>query len=167
MSDPASWDAAGDPADSTHPATAVIASPTDTGAHSPARGAPSAQAAPAAPASQTSSVREYGLWAVIAGLVVLAGLDAVVLAIFHSNINSAVGLIGTISTPIVAMVSAYFGIKVGAQTSAVHAAASEQARKKSSEQARKKSSDQALAFLGQLTPEQARPVLQKLGIPTG
>jgi hypothetical protein len=109
------------------------------------------------PGNGTVSAREYGLYAVIAGLVVLAALDAAALAAFHSNINTAVGVIAAISSPIVAMVSAYFGIKVGAQSGSAHTALSEQARKRSE--------TEAMAFLGQLTPEQAKPVLKKLGIP--
>lgn len=114
-------------------------------------------AAPPGPENGATSAREYGLYAVIAGLVALAALDGAAIAVFHSNMNSAVGVIGALSSPIVAMVSAYFGIKVGAQSSSANTAASEQARNRSQ--------NQTMALLGQMTPEQAGPVLKKLGIP--
>lgn len=133
----------------TQPASAAVAPTSQTRRD--------ASPATPGPGNGTASGREYGLYAVVAGLVVLAALDAAALAVFHGNINSAVGVIGALSSPIVAMVSAYFGIKVGAQSGSAHAATSEQASRRSE--------TQAMAFLGQLTPEQAKPVLEKLGIP--
>jgi len=106
----------------------------------------------------TEPTREYGLYAVIAGLVVLAALDAAALAVFHSNVNGAVGVIGALSSPIVAMISAYFGVKVGTQSGA--------ASSKAAEAARSKAENEAKALLAQMAPEQARPLLRNLGIPT-
>jgi hypothetical protein len=142
----------------TSPATAQAANDTQPAGATVAPALQPREASPRAPApgNGTASVREYGLYAMIAGLVVLAALDAAALGVFHSNINSAVGVIGALSSPIVAMVSAYFGIKVGAQSGSARAATSEQSSRTSA--------NQAMAFLGQLTPEQAKPVLEKLGI---
>jgi hypothetical protein len=55
------------------------------------------------------------------------------------------------------MVSAYFGIKVGTQSGTASTAAAEEARKRSDAETK--------ALLGQMAPEDAKPVLQKLGIP--
>jgi hypothetical protein len=88
---------------------------------------------------------------------VLGALDGAALAVFHSSISNAVGVIGALSSPIVAMVSAYFGIKVGAQSGA--------ASSKAAETVRKNSENETKALLAQMTPGQARPVLRKLGIP--
>src|SRR5215469_17283969 len=69
--------------------------------------------------------REYGLYAIAVGLLVLAGLDSAALAILSHNVNGAVAVIGAISAPVVAMVSAYFGMKVGARSGSASVAAAD------------------------------------------
>jgi hypothetical protein len=91
---------------------------------------------------------EYGLYAVLACLVVL---------IFNHNISDAVAVLGAISSPIVAMVSAYFGVKVGARTATSDAAAAADARLQAERATQ--------SLLGHMTPEEAKPLMRQLGIP--
>jgi hypothetical protein len=100
---------------------------------------------------------EYGLYAMLAGLLILAGLDSAALAAFSGNINGAVAVIGTISAPVVAMVSAYFGMKVGAQSGSASAAAAGKARQQAETEVK--------SLLGHMAPDQAVPVMRTLGIP--
>jgi hypothetical protein len=111
----------------------------------------------AAAAAPAGNEREYGLWAIVAGLLVLAGLDSAALAILGHNVNGAVAVIGAISAPIVAMVSAYFGIKVGARSGSARAAAADKARQQAETQVK--------SLLGHMAPDRAIPVMRKLGIP--
>lgn len=113
---------------------------------------PSAQAA----AKPAANEREYGLYAIVAGMVAIAGLDAAALAVFSHNVNGAVAVIGAISAPVVAMVSAYFGVKLGARSGASHAAAADKARQKAETEVK--------SLLGHMAPEQAIPVMRALGI---
>jgi uncharacterized small protein (DUF1192 family) len=88
---------------------------------------------------------EYGLIAVISGLVVLAVLDIVAIVAFHGDgAERVVGLIGAISTPIGAIVAAYFGIKAGTQAGETGRADAERARRQASRQ--------AIAFAAALDP---------------
>lgn len=116
-----------------------------------------AGAARAGQAQPTGTEPDHGLYAVLACLLVLAVLDGAALAIFHDNMSNAVAVIGAISSPIVAMVSAYFGIKVGARAGSAAAAAAGEARQQAENEAK--------SLLGHMTPEQAKPLMEKLGIP--
>ena len=78
-----------------------------------------------AAAEPAGNEREYGLYAVAAGLLVLVGFDGAALAVLSHNINGAVAVIGAISAPVVAMVSAYFGIKASGRSGSASAAAAE------------------------------------------
>jgi hypothetical protein len=100
---------------------------------------------------------EHGLYAVLACLLVLGTLDGAALAIFRDNMSNAVAVIGAISSPIVAMVSAYFGIKVGARAGSAAAAAAGEARQQAENEAK--------SLLGHMSPEEAKPLMQRLGIP--
>lgn len=100
---------------------------------------------------------EYGLYAVLACLVVLAALDGMAVLIFNHNISDAVAVLGAISSPIVAMVSAYFGVKVGARTATSDAAAAADARLQAERATQ--------SLLGHMTPEEAKPLMRQLGIP--
>src|SRR5215472_12537607 len=77
---------------------------------------------------RTRGEPEYGFIAIVAGMVVLAGLDTAALAVLSHNVNGAVAVIGAISSPVVALVSAYFGIKVGAKSGSATAEAANEAR---------------------------------------
>jgi hypothetical protein len=98
-----------------------------------------------------------GLYAVWAGLAALVLLNGAALWAFHNDGGNAVAAVGAISSPIVAMVSAYFGIKVGTQTGAASAAAADQARTQADNQVK--------SMLGQLDPAKAAPIMRSLGIP--
>lgn len=100
---------------------------------------------------------EYALYAMLAGLLILAGLDSAALAAFSGNISGAVAVIGAISAPVVAMVSAYFGMKVGAQSGSASAAAAGKARQQAETEVK--------SLLGHMAPDQAVPVMRTLGIP--
>lgn len=101
--------------------------------------------------------REYGLYAILAGLLILASLDGAALAAFSGNIDGVVAVIGAISAPVVAMVSAYFGMKVGAQSGSASAAAAGKARLQAETEVK--------SLLGHMAPDQAVPVMRTLGIP--
>jgi hypothetical protein len=112
---------------------------------------------PAGQRQRTFTEPDHGLYAVLACLLVLGTLDGAALVMFSGNMGNAVAVIGAISSPIVAMVSAYFGIKVGVRTgTAVAAAASE---------ARRKAENEAKSMLGHMSPDQAKPLMRRLGIP--
>jgi hypothetical protein len=100
---------------------------------------------------------EYGLYAVLACLVVLAALDGTAVLVFSHHISDAVAVMGAISSPIVAMVSAYFGVKVGARTGTSEAAAAADARLQAERATQ--------SLLGHMTPEEAKPLMRQLGIP--
>jgi hypothetical protein len=100
---------------------------------------------------------EYGLYAVLACLLVLAALDGMAVLIFSRKISDAVAVLGAISSPIVAMVSAYFGVKVGARTGTSDAMAAADARRQAELAAK--------SLLGHMTPEEAKPLMRELGIP--
>jgi hypothetical protein len=97
---------------------------------------------------------EYGLIAVISGLVVLAILDIVAIIAFHSDgADRVVGLIGAISTPIGAIVAAYFGIKAGTQAGETGRADAERARRQASRQ--------AVAFAAALDPVRGPEIVRR------
>jgi hypothetical protein len=123
-------------------------------------GGPSAAAA----AGPAVNEREYGLYAIVAGLLVLVGLDGAALAVLSHNVNGAVAVIGAVSAPVVAMVSAYFGIKVGGRSGSASAAAADRARQ-GADHARQQAETAVTSLLGHMTPDQAIPVMRKLGIP--
>ena len=100
---------------------------------------------------------EYGLYAILAGMLLLGGLDSAALAVLGGNISGAVAVIGAISTPVVAMVSAYFGMKAGAQSGSDTAAAAGKARQQAETEVK--------SLLGHMAPDQAVPVMRTLGIP--
>jgi len=131
--------------------TGVAAAPTD--------GSPADAAAEPA-----GNEREYGLYAIAAGLLVLVGLDSAALAVLSHNVNGAVAVMGAISAPVVAMVSAYFGMKVGARSGSVSAALAHKARQEA-DQARQKAETAVTSLLGHMVPDQAIPVMRTLGIP--
>jgi hypothetical protein len=106
---------------------------------------------------RTRNEPEYGLIAVVAGLVMLASLDIAALALLSHNVNGAVAVIGAISSPVVAIVSAYFGIKVGAKSGSASADAANKARTKAETESK--------SLLGHMAPEEAKPVMRELGIP--
>jgi hypothetical protein len=112
---------------------------------------------PADQGEQAGRDPEYALYAVLACLLVLAALDATAIAVFGRDISNAVAVIGAISSPIVAMVSAYFGVKVGARAGSASAAAASKARQQAENEAK--------SLLGHMTPEQAKPLMRQLGIP--
>lgn len=115
-------------------------------------------AAPAGAATAPAATeREYGLYAMVAGLLVLVGLDSAALAVLSPNVNGAVAVIGTISAPVVAMVSAYFGVKIGAKSGSASAAAAHKARQEAETAVR--------SLLLHTTPDQVRPVMRTLGLP--
>jgi hypothetical protein len=132
-------------------ASAVMA-PTAGEAAMPAGGPPAGAAA-----EPGGNEREYGLYAIVAGLLVLAGLDSAALAVLSHNVNGAVAVIGAISAPVGAMVSAYFGIKVGARSGSASAAAADKARREAETEVK--------TLLGHMAPDRAMPVMRKLGIP--
>jgi len=115
---------------------------------------------PAAPAPTPvdQTTRPHGLYAVYAGLAALTFLNAIAIWAFHKDVSNAVAAIGAISSPIVAMVSAYFGIKVGSQTGAANAATANDARTQADNQVK--------ALLGRLAPADALPMMESLGIVT-
>jgi hypothetical protein len=139
-------------------ASAVTVPPTGA-ATVPPDGPPAGAAAGSA-----GDDREYGLYAIAAGLLVLVGLDSAALAILSHNVNGAVAVIGAISAPIVAMVSAYFGMKAGARSGSVSAAAADRARQEA-DHARQQAQTAVTSLLGHMTPDRAIPVMRKLGIP--
>lgn len=128
--------------------------------HAGAAAVPPAGAA----AGPAGNDREYGLYAVVAGLLVLVGLDIAALVVLSHNINGAVAVIGAISAPVVAMVSAYFGIKAGGRSGSASAAAAERARQEA-DHSRQQAETVAASLLGHMAPDQAIPVMRKLGIP--
>jgi hypothetical protein len=131
----------------------------------PFRRAGAAAVPPAgAAAGPAGNEREYGLYAVAAGLLVLVGLDGAALAVLSHNINGAVAVIGAISAPVVAMVSAYFGIKAGGRSGSASAAAAERARQEA-DHARQQAETAVTSLLGHMAPDRAIPVMRKLGIP--
>lgn len=108
--------------------------------------------------------REYGLYAILVGLLVLVGLDSAALAVLHHNVNGAVAMIGAISAPVVAMVSAYFGMKAGARSGSASAASAHRAQQEA-EHARQQAQTAVTSLLGHMAPDQAIPVMRTLGIP--
>jgi hypothetical protein len=108
-------------------------------------------------AGRGNSEPEYGLYAILACLVVLAALDGTAVLVFSHHISDAVAVMGAISSPIVAMVSAYFGVKVGARTATSDAAAAADARLHAERATQ--------SLLGHMTPEEAKPLMRQLGIP--
>lgn len=130
------------------------------GAAAAPAGGPPADAA----AGLAGNEPEYGLYAVAAGLLVLVGLDAAALAVLSNNVNGAVAVIGAVSAPVVAMVSAYFGIKVGGRSGSASAAAADKARQQA-DHARQQAETAVTSLLGHMAPDQAIPVMRKLGIP--
>ncbi|GAA1025415.1 MULTISPECIES: hypothetical protein [Amycolatopsis] len=111
-------------------------------------------------ADQTgAATARYAIVAVLAGIVVLALLDVVVIWKFHGDTASTVGLIGAVDTPIGVLVSAYFGFKTGSDAGAAGRAAAEQARQTATEH--------LVSLAGQMAPETAGPALRALGIPSG
>jgi hypothetical protein len=78
--------------------------------------------------SGLTSPRATPLVAVVVGLVALVILDIVAIIVFRGSTNNAVAVIGAVDSPIVAIASAYFGIKVGAETGGSGRDAAEQAR---------------------------------------
>ena len=128
--------------------------------HAGAAAVPPAGAA----AGPAGNEREYGLYAVVAGLLVLVGLDIAALVVLSHNINGAVAVIGAISAPVVAMVSAYFGIKAGGRSGSASAAAAERARQEA-DHSRQQAETAAASLLGHMSPDDAIPVMRKLGIP--
>jgi hypothetical protein len=107
--------------------------------------------------SWLASPRANPLVAVVVGLVTLTILDIVAIIVFRGSTDTAVAVTGAVNSPIVAIVSAYFGIKVGAETGG--------AGRDAAEQARNAAQTQTMALLGQMTPEQATPILHSLSIP--
>ncbi len=106
--------------------------------------------------------REYGLWAVCIGLVVLGAMDTVVLMLFHRDAQQALALIGAVDSPVAVMVSAYFGMKIGTDAGSAGTAAAERGREQANAQ--------ALAFAAHMPPEVAAPILRDLraaGMPDG
>ena len=112
---------------------------------------------PAGDGAPASKEPEYGLWAIVAGLAMLTCLDIAALVVFRHNVNGAVAVIGAISAPVVAVVSAYFGIKVGTKSGSASAAAANKARAQAETEAK--------SLLGHMAPNEAKPVMRKLGIP--
>ena len=108
-------------------------------------------------AHQVAKEPEYGLYAVLACVLVLAALDGMAVLIFSHNVSNAVALIGAMSSPIVGMVSAYFGVKLGVRTGTADAAAATEARRRAEIETK--------SLLGHMPPEQAKPLMQQLGIP--
>jgi hypothetical protein len=137
---------------------AVTVTPADAAAMS-ADGSPAGAAA-----VPVVNEREYGLYAIAASLLVLAGLDSAALAVLSHNVNGAVAVIGAISAPVVAMVSAYFGIKVGARSGSANAAAADKARQEA-DLARRQAETAVTSLLGHMAPDRAIPVMRKLGLP--
>lgn len=105
----------------------------------------------------TGEEREYGFWAIVVGLVMLTCLDIAALLAFKHNVQGAVAVMGAISAPVVAVVSAYFGMKVGTKSGSASAAAANKARDKAETEAK--------TLLGHMAPSEAKPVMKKLGIP--
>jgi len=120
-------------------------------------GAQPAAGQPAEAGQSAGNEREYGLYAIVVGLVMLAGLDIAALVLLRHNVNGAVAVIGAISSPVVAMVSAYFGIKIGAKSGAASAAAADKARTQAETEAK--------SLLGHMAPDEAKPVMRELRIP--
>lgn len=98
--------------------------------------------------------REYGLWAVCIGLVVLGALDTVVLLLFHHDAQQALALIGAVDSPVAVMVSAYFGMKIGTDAGSAGTAAAERGRDQANAQ--------ALTFAAHLPPGVAGQALADL-----
>jgi hypothetical protein len=94
----------------------------------------------------------------------LLGLDIAVLVLLSHNVNGAVAVIGAISSPVVAMVSAYFGVKAGAKSGSASAAAADKARQQA-ETAASKAQTATQSLLGHMAPAEAKPVMRELGIP--
>ncbi len=97
-------------------------------------------------------------------MLVLVGLDSAALAVLSHNVNGAVAVMGAISAPVVAMVSAYFGIKVGARSGSASAAAAHRARQEA-DNARQQAETAVTSLLGHMAPDRAIPIMRKLGIP--
>jgi Na+/H+-translocating membrane pyrophosphatase len=100
------------------------------------------------------AAREYGLWAVCIGLVVLGVLDTVVLLMFHHDAQQALALIGAVDSPVAVMVSAYFGMKIGSDAGSAGTAAAERGRDQANAR--------ALAFAAHLPPGMAGQALADL-----
>lgn len=130
----------------------TLAVPAAPRAAMPTGGSPADRAADPA-----DGEREYGLYAIVAGLLVLAGLDSAALAALSHNVNGAVAVIGAISAPVVAVVSAYFGMKVGVRSGSARASAADKARREAETEVK--------SLLGHMTPDRAIPVMRKLGVP--
>ncbi|MGW7530479.1 hypothetical protein [Streptomyces sp. NPDC054783] len=99
----------------------------------------------------------HPMWVVIAGLVVLGLLSWLALALLWRNPDKLPGIIGALAAPIVAIVSAYLGIKVGNEQGLVGTTAAIRSR----EQAEKN----VTAILADLPPDQAAKYSRMLGVP--
>lgn len=97
------------------------------------------------------------MWVVITGLLVLGLLSWLALALLWQNPDKLPGIIGAIASPIVAIVSAYLGIKVGNEQGLVGTAAAIQSRDRAERN--------VTAILADLPPEQATKYAEILGVP--
>ncbi|MBL1096997.1 hypothetical protein [Streptomyces coffeae] len=95
-----------------------------------------------------------GLWSVIVGLAVLGILVFFAMLWLRDDQVELAGIIGAIASPIVAVVSAYLGLKIGTEPAATAQATREETNK------------HLMAILADLPPDQATRYIQMLNLPS-
>ncbi|MFE6690629.1 hypothetical protein ACFVFQ_29690 [Streptomyces sp. NPDC057743] len=94
----------------------------------------------------------------LAGLLVLGLLSALALVLLSKSPDKLPGIIGAIATPIVAIISAYLGIKIGNEQGLANTTAANHSRERAEKN--------VTAILADLPPEQAAKYTQMIGAPT-
>jgi hypothetical protein len=99
----------------------------------------------------------HSIWVVLAAFVVLGALCCVSLALLWHNPDQLPGIIGAIASPIVAIVSAYLGLKIGNEQGLAGNLAANASRERAEKDVK--------AILADLPPEQAGRYVHLLGGP--
>ncbi|MEU8695033.1 hypothetical protein [Streptomyces sp. NPDC048665] len=102
--------------------------------------------------------RSNTVWVVLAGLLVLGLLSWLALALLWKNADKLPSVIGSIASPIVAIVSAYLGLRIGNEQGLAGTTAANESRERAEKN--------VTAILADLPPEQAAKYTQMIGAPT-
>ncbi|KUM98747.1 hypothetical protein AQI95_41065 [Streptomyces yokosukanensis] len=95
---------------------------------------------------------------VLAGLVVLGLLSWLALALMWKNADKLPSVIGSITSPIVAIVSAYLGLRIGNEQGLAGTTAANESRERAEKN--------VTAILADLPPGQAAKYTRMMGAPT-
>ncbi|MFI0900014.1 hypothetical protein [Streptomyces sp. NPDC020983] len=127
------------------PAQTPVPTPTPTPAPTPSPDSP--------PCNGVQ--RGHSVWVVLAAFAVLGALCSVSLALLRHNPDQLPGVIGAIASPVVAIVSAYLGLKIGNEQGLAGNLAANASRERAEKDVK--------AILADLPPEQAGRYVHMLG----